>query len=491
MPKETAINGGETLPDSEELGRRENHYLELSLEGSVQRNSRAENSPPLFTQVDPRRLKPHPQNSSIYGEDEDVSELVDLIRDFGLVKPLLVTPTDTIISGHRRWKAVLALGLKSVFVEVREFSDETAELQALLLENATRVKTVEQKVREAYAWKSIESAVAHRRQLATQNNHAGRAVRENFPQLLSEKGRASDHLAKLVGFGSGRTYSKAAKVVTQIDEQASLDHMEVAQALRKVLNEQSVDAAHTLLKKSPQELMAIAKLIINGKAKSTRQAVKMVNIDNHAEFNDPSQPSLAGFSVGDWVEVNENAAQNKNYIGRRGRVEQILASVQQISVGIEGVGDKVRFSPHELSLLVRAAPQNPVHIGDIVFVSIDRHEAASPHEKRWNGFWGKVTQLGEMGSLTVDVGKESLQLFPRDLKPIDAPDSELRSVLERVLGLRKLELDDFEEGILDMFQRREWFKPRQLHYLDFIEKFYLPAASHNADKHQVVQFRGR
>jgi hypothetical protein len=38
-----------------------------------------------------------------------------------------------------------------------------------------------------------------------------------------------------------------------------------------------------------------------------------------------------------------------------------------------------------------------------------------------------------MGSLTVDVGKESLQLFPRDIKPIDAPTAELRSVVERVL----------------------------------------------------------
>jgi hypothetical protein len=85
--------------------------------------------------------------------------------------------------------------------------------------------------------------------------------------------------------------------------------------------------------------------------------------DNNAADTNPSKPSLAGFSVGDWIEVSEHA-HDKIYIGRRGRVEQILA--QQISVSIQGVADKVRFSPHELSLLVRAAPQNPVRIGDIV-----------------------------------------------------------------------------------------------------------------------------
>ncbi len=439
------------------------------------------------------QLSPHPRNISIYG-DEEVGELVERIRLSGWISPLIVTADLLIISDHRHWKAVSLLRWETAPVEVREFPDQRAELEALLQENASRIKTTEQKTREGLAWEEIEKEKARDRQrMAAHSTNQRRwsdtqeSLCENFH--TATKRRMTEAIASRVGLGSGRTYQKAAKVVNYSDEEANLGHQEVAQVLRKTLNEQSVEAAHALLKKSPQELMAIANLIINGKAKSTRQAVKMVNIDNHAEFNDPSQPSLAGFSVGDWVEVNENAAQNKNYIGRRGQVEQVLAASQEISVSIEG--DKLRFSPHELSWLVRAAPQNPVRIGDIVFVGIDAREAASPHEKRWNGFWGKVTQLGEMGSLTVDVGKESLQLFPRDIKPIDAADSELRSVVERVLGLRRLELDEFEQGMLDMLQRREWFSPRQLHYLKVVESFYLYGDSHKADHHQVVQFRTR
>lgn len=162
-------------------------------------------------------LNAHPSNSLIYG-DEDVGQLVELIHDFGWVKPLVVTPNHTIISGHRRWKAVCLLGWETVPVEYREFFDELAELEALLLENASRFKTTEQKVREALIWKKVDASKAERRQLVAQNNNAGKAVVENFPQLLQEKGKTRDRIAARMGLGSRRTYSKTAKVVPLIDE---------------------------------------------------------------------------------------------------------------------------------------------------------------------------------------------------------------------------------------------------------------------------------
>ncbi len=94
-------------------------------------------------EVDPNTLQPHPLNAPIYGEEENVEELVELISQSGWVKPLVVTTTSRIISGHRRWKAALQVGLDSIPVEVREFQTELQELEALLLENATRIKTTE------------------------------------------------------------------------------------------------------------------------------------------------------------------------------------------------------------------------------------------------------------------------------------------------------------------------------------------------------------
>jgi ParB family chromosome partitioning protein len=60
---------------------------------------------------------------------------------------------------------VQILGWEIVPVEVREFSNELAALEALLLENASREKMIEQKVREGRAWEDIEKEKAQIRQL--------------------------------------------------------------------------------------------------------------------------------------------------------------------------------------------------------------------------------------------------------------------------------------------------------------------------------------
>ncbi len=211
---------------------------------------------PIFHLVDPTTLRPHPLNFSIYGDAEDVSALVELIRASEWVRPLVINQHNNIISGHRRCMAVQILGWKTVPVEVREFPSEEAELEALLLENASREKTREQKVREAEAWERVERAKAKQRQqlaAAMTNQKLGKETNEtlveNFPQ--ASKGKSRDKVAKLVGLGSGRNYAKAKKVVEAINELKFHGDIEGALDLRKVLNEQSVDAALKRLKKLP------------------------------------------------------------------------------------------------------------------------------------------------------------------------------------------------------------------------------------------------
>jgi len=86
-----------------------------------------------------------------------------------------------------------------------------------------------------------------------------------------------------------------------------------------------------------------------------------------------------------------------------------------------------------------------------------------------------------MGSIRVNVGSSILQLFPRDLKPIDAPSTELVDVAQRVLQLRSGELDELEEKMLDVLQRRFWFTAHQLIHLENIEKLYPQAENSRSD----------
>ena len=226
---------------------------DLSISSSNQHND----SPfSVFRSVNLACLKPHPFNKSIYGETEDVSDLVDSIRNSQWLRPLVINPENIIISGHRRWKAAMLLGWDSVSVEVRKFSSLEAELEILLLENASRSKTTEQKVREALAWEQVEKTKARQRQqlaaVAT-NKKLGRdtleTLQENFPE--ASKGQSRDRLASRVDLGSGRTYSKAKKVVAAIDKLIQSGNISSATNLRKMLNERSVDAAVKFLHESP------------------------------------------------------------------------------------------------------------------------------------------------------------------------------------------------------------------------------------------------
>ena len=53
-------------------------------------------------------LKTCPINSEIY-RDSDVGDLMNSIQEVGLLQPIVVTPDNTIISGHRRYKAIQSL----------------------------------------------------------------------------------------------------------------------------------------------------------------------------------------------------------------------------------------------------------------------------------------------------------------------------------------------------------------------------------------------
>ncbi len=249
-----------------------------------------------FWDVDPNELKPHPANPRIYGENEDLSDLIELIPEFGIQRRLIVNIYGEIISGNRRNKTALILKLPTVPIEVRAFKSPAEEKQLLLSENATRTKTVFQKVREGQTWQESETELAKARKRATQNNNSAGADKENFPGQ-GAKGQSRDIIAKRVGLGSGRNYQKALKVVEEIDRLVEIGKTDLAEALKKILNEASIDAANKILKQTEPQKEKLLDMIAKNPLLSLKEAKKLFT-----QINKDPEPEVK-FAVGIMVKA--------------------------------------------------------------------------------------------------------------------------------------------------------------------------------------------
>lgn len=100
------------------------------------------------------RLRPHPENSRIFGEPEDSEEFESIKADIkrrGIEEPLRALANGCIISGHLRREVAEQLGLKTVPVIVVEpFADYRGELEALIKSNTERRQLSKQQLANAY-----------------------------------------------------------------------------------------------------------------------------------------------------------------------------------------------------------------------------------------------------------------------------------------------------------------------------------------------------
>jgi ParB family transcriptional regulator, chromosome partitioning protein len=87
-------------------------------------------------------LIPNPYQPRRVFDTQTMDELVDSIKEKGMLQPLLVRPFDAddgyqIVAGERRWRAAQRAGLHQVPVVVRDMSDSEA-LELGLIENVQR-----------------------------------------------------------------------------------------------------------------------------------------------------------------------------------------------------------------------------------------------------------------------------------------------------------------------------------------------------------------
>lgn len=88
-----------------------------------------------LSKIEPNREQPRREFN-----EEQMQELADSVRQYGILQPLLVQKRDDyyeIIAGERRWRAAKMAGLKEVPVVIREYSRQQA-VEISLIENVQR-----------------------------------------------------------------------------------------------------------------------------------------------------------------------------------------------------------------------------------------------------------------------------------------------------------------------------------------------------------------
>src|SRR5437899_2510655 len=95
-------------------------------------------------------LRPHTDSAAIYLDGPN-DEMIRGLREKGVIKPFLITYDNRIIDGRRQWLAIneAALPIDEVPVHVFPSKDELDIEEAILTANDHRVKTNEQRAREA------------------------------------------------------------------------------------------------------------------------------------------------------------------------------------------------------------------------------------------------------------------------------------------------------------------------------------------------------
>ncbi len=114
--------------------------LELSDGVAHPDRSSGRDGKPRYAELPLEDIRPNPQNPRTVFDEEALDELVHSIREFGLLQPVVVRPSQDgyeLVMGERRWRAAQKAGSRTIPAIIRRTEDE-AMLRDALLENIHR-----------------------------------------------------------------------------------------------------------------------------------------------------------------------------------------------------------------------------------------------------------------------------------------------------------------------------------------------------------------
>jgi hypothetical protein len=402
------------------------------------------------------QLKPHPRNEEIYGSTESIADLVELIQLKGYVQPLTVKTDGTIVSGHRRWRALSALGWKFVPVIVRPFQTEDDELFVLVAENRHRHQSPVQRIREGIVVEPIARELRNRHAAKKARHEAAdsaeppsdnqQPLMENFPLNPIDLGLAPREMeltenivAAIVGLGCGRNYRKGRIAVKAADE-LKRDRPELAAKWLDIINDHSIDVGYQLASMQEDKRVVALAAIASGAAKTPKQAKALIKA---ALRKSSASKETEGSSSSEGVQESDCGGECKT-----------CTPCEPIT----GEGVKTRFSPDSAPSWV---------IVKIPFIPTEKIA-----QRKWNGFWGRIVEVG--ATLKVDMGSEVVSLLQSDVVAILNPTPSFCSIAERILRLQSFgTVYEFGKIVLNRMQRKVVWDATALAYLDAVEQVEL------------------
>ncbi len=262
----------EQTGEIKEISEKENE------DSQIQKNDIEEGSGEIFVKIS--KIEPNREQPRKDFKEEQLQELADSIRQYGVLQPLLVQKRGDlyeIIAGERRWRAAKLAGIKEIPVVIREYGKQQA-MEIALIENVQRedLNPIEeavayQRLMQEFHLKQEEIAerVSKNRSTITNSMRLLNLV-PKVQQMLMEGLLTSGHARALLAIQDEESQLKLAEKIIQ--DHLSVREVEKAvKAIGKVPKEkkkEKEDEALELIFKNLEDRM---KMVVGTKVNISRK----------------------------------------------------------------------------------------------------------------------------------------------------------------------------------------------------------------------------
>jgi len=160
--------------------------------------------------ISAKNLKPKQFSIDLYGDDNYL-DLVESIKELGIIQAIYINQSNEIVSGHRRWQAANSISDDFPCPCIRkQYTDELDEKQAIIEFNRYRIKTGQQLYNEGKGLEGIYSERARQRQ--GERTDLKPNIVQNFAEssatMNPNDNKTRTQIASAIGLGSGEQWRK-------------------------------------------------------------------------------------------------------------------------------------------------------------------------------------------------------------------------------------------------------------------------------------------